>query len=141
MSQAIRTTTETRNSASVNLDSMSSLEIVTLMNDEDSGIASAVRTQLPKIAMAADLCIKALENGGRIVYDSEGAGREVAAGALLRSMPRNALRPSESLPIPWWVWWPAEDSLRSALSMTRKTVRSAAGRTWKGSACAVPTLS
>lgn len=79
MSHAIRTTTETRNSASVNLDRMSSLEIVTLMNDEDSGIASAVRTQLPKIARAADLCIKALENGGRIVYMGAGTSGRLAA--------------------------------------------------------------
>ena len=74
-----RTTTETRNSASVDLDRMSSLEIVKVMNDEDSKIAPAVRTQLPKIAMAADLCVRALENGGRIVYMGAGTSGRLAA--------------------------------------------------------------
>lgn len=72
-------TTETRNIASVDLDRMSSLEIVTLMNDEDSKIASAVRTQLPKIARTADLCIRALETGGRIVYMGAGTSGRLAA--------------------------------------------------------------
>lgn len=79
MIRAAGTTTETRNSASFNLDRMSSLEIVTLMNDEDSKIASAVRTQLPKIARAADLCVSALENGGRIVYMGAGTSGRLAA--------------------------------------------------------------
>ena len=72
-------TTETRNSASENLDCMSSLEIVTLMNSEDSKIAPAVREQLPQIAKAVDLCVQALENGGRIVYMGAGTSGRLAA--------------------------------------------------------------
>lgn len=72
-------TTETRNSASMDLDRMSSLVIVTLMNDEDSKIAAAVRPQLPKIARTADLCIRALEKGGRIVYMGAGTSGRLAA--------------------------------------------------------------
>lgn len=73
-------TTETRNNASENLDRMSSLEIVTVMNNEDSKIADAVRAQLGNIAKAVDLCVETLENGGRIVY--MGAGTSGRLGAV-----------------------------------------------------------
>ena len=73
-------TTETRNSASENLDCMSSLEIVTLMNNEDDKIVPAVRAQLPQIAKAVDLCVASLEQGGRIIY--MGAGTSGRLGAI-----------------------------------------------------------
>ena len=79
MTDLKKMTTETRNSASENLDCMSSLEIVTLMNKEDSKIAPAVREQLPQIAKAVDLCVHALENGGRIVYMGAGTSGRLAA--------------------------------------------------------------
>ena len=73
-------TTETRNEASSDLDTMTSLEIVTLMNNEDSKIAAAVRAQLPEIAKAVDLCVDSLEKGGRIIYI--GAGTSGRLGAI-----------------------------------------------------------
>ena len=79
MTDLKKMTTETRNSASENLDCMSSLEIVTLMNSEDSKIAPAVREQLPQIAKAVDLCVHAVENGGRIVYMGAGTSGRLAA--------------------------------------------------------------
>ena len=80
MTDLKKMTTETRNSASENLDRMSSLEIVTLMNREDEKIAPTVRTQLPKIARAVDLCVASLEKGGRIIYI--GAGTSGRLGAI-----------------------------------------------------------
>ncbi len=79
MTDLKKMTTETRNSASENLDCMSSLEIVSLMNSEDSKIAPAVREQLPQIAKAVDLCVSALENGGRIIYMGAGTSGRLAA--------------------------------------------------------------
>lgn len=73
-------TTETRNEASSDLDIMTSLEIVTLMNSEDSKIAAAVGAQLPEIAKAVDLCVDSLEKGGRIIYI--GAGTSGRLGAI-----------------------------------------------------------
>jgi len=80
MSTTERMTTETRNTASEDLDRMSSLEIVTVMNNEDSKIPGAVRAQLGNIAKAVDLCVEALEKGGRIVY--MGAGTSGRLGAV-----------------------------------------------------------
>ncbi len=73
-------TTETRNAASADLDTMTSLEIVTLMNREDSTIAEAVRAQLPQIAKAVDLCVDSLQKGGRMIY--MGAGTSGRLGAI-----------------------------------------------------------
>ena len=79
MTDLKKMTTETRNTASENLDCMSALEIVTLMNREDARIAPAVGQQLPQIARAVDLCVSSLENGGRIVYMGAGTSGRLAA--------------------------------------------------------------
>lgn len=82
MAQVVLTglTTETRNSASSDLDIMNSLEIVALMNSEDSKISGAIKCQLPEIAKAVDLCVDSLEKGGRMVY--VGAGTSGRLGAI-----------------------------------------------------------
>ena len=46
--------TEQRNSASRNLDQLSSLEIASIMNMEDAKVARAVKKALPQIARAID---------------------------------------------------------------------------------------
>ena len=72
--------TETRNPRSMNLDQMSPLEIVTLMNDEDQKVIEGVNDQLPNIAKAIDLATATLKQGGRILYF--GAGTSGRLGVL-----------------------------------------------------------
>jgi N-acetylmuramic acid 6-phosphate etherase len=67
-------------SAASNLDQMSSLEIVRLMNDEDATVAAAVRRALPQIARAIDVVADGLRHGGRLIY--VGAGTSGRLGAL-----------------------------------------------------------
>ena len=62
------------------LDRMSSLEIVTLINDEDATVAGAVRKALPTIARAIDVVAAGLRDGGRLIY--VGAGTSGRLGAL-----------------------------------------------------------
>jgi len=62
------------------LDRMSSLEIVRLMNDEDATVAAAVRRALPQIARAVDVVADGLRHGGRLIY--VGAGTSGRLGAL-----------------------------------------------------------
>lgn len=59
---------------------MSSLDIVTLINDEDSTVATAVRKALPQIARAVDVVAAGLREGGRLIYI--GAGTSGRLGAL-----------------------------------------------------------
>jgi N-acetylmuramic acid 6-phosphate etherase len=66
--------------AAADLDRMSSLEIVSLMNREDSTVAAAVGRALPQIARAIDTVVAGLRHGGRLIY--VGAGTSGRLGAL-----------------------------------------------------------
>ena len=63
-----------------NLDQLSSLEIVRLMNSEDATVATGVRRALPQIARAIDVVADGLRQGGRLIY--VGAGTSGRLGAL-----------------------------------------------------------
>ena len=73
-------TTEQRNPASMTIDSMSAIDIVRVMNDEDAKIATAVRAEEHNIAAAIDIITEALKSGGRLVYI--GAGTSGRLGVL-----------------------------------------------------------
>ncbi|MBQ8320030.1 MAG: N-acetylmuramic acid 6-phosphate etherase [Clostridia bacterium] len=72
--------TERRNEKSMNLDKMSAMEIVRLMNDEDKGVAYAVERALPEIAEAVERIVGSINVGGRLVYI--GAGTSGRLGVL-----------------------------------------------------------
>ena len=71
---------EQRNSASLNLDQLSALEIVQLMNQEDQKVALAVNDQLAQIAQAVEVIVSAFQQGGRLIY--QGAGTSGRLGVL-----------------------------------------------------------
>jgi len=73
-------TTEQILSAARDLDQMSSLEIVRLMNAEDATVAASVRRALPQVARAIDEVAAAIRAGGRLIY--VGAGTSGRLGAL-----------------------------------------------------------
>lgn len=72
--------TETRNRRSMELDTLDTLDIITLMNEEDRKVALAVKKKLPEIAKAVDLIVAQLDLGGRVVYF--GAGTSGRLGVL-----------------------------------------------------------
>jgi len=72
--------TEAPNPRTSAIDTLSSLEIVTLINEEDARIAGAVREQLPQIARAVDAIVGRLRRGGRLFYF--GAGTSGRLGVL-----------------------------------------------------------
>lgn len=72
--------TETRNSNTMNLDEMSALEIVTVMNKEDANVPKALESVLPQIAKAVDFAKEAFMSGGRLIY--MGAGTSGRLGVL-----------------------------------------------------------
>jgi N-acetylmuramic acid 6-phosphate etherase len=73
-----RRRTEHRNAASKNLDRMTAMEIVRLMNREDRKVAAAVGRDLAAIARAADAIVKAISNGGRLIYVGAGSSGRMA---------------------------------------------------------------
>ena len=72
--------TEQRNSNSMHVDSLSALEIVQLMNDEDKQVPLAIEKCLPQIAQAVERIVAAFQQGGRLVYI--GAGTSGRLGVL-----------------------------------------------------------
>ena len=72
--------TEQRNPNSMNVDSLSALEIVQLMNEEDKQVPLAIEKCLPQIAQAVERIVAAFQQGGRLVYI--GAGTSGRLGVL-----------------------------------------------------------
>jgi N-acetylmuramic acid 6-phosphate etherase len=72
--------TEQTNPHTKDIDRRSTLEIVTLINQEDRKVAEAVAVVLPQIAKAIDLIVERLQAGGRLFYI--GAGTSGRLGVL-----------------------------------------------------------
>ena len=64
--------TEQENPRSENLSSLSAAEIVSLMNEEDATVATAVKSVLGEVAKAVDEIVERLKNGGRLFYIGTG---------------------------------------------------------------------
>ncbi len=73
-------TTEARNPASERIDTLSPLEIVRLINEEDARVAAAVGQQAEPIARAVQVIADRLRAGGRLIYI--GAGTSGRLGVL-----------------------------------------------------------
>ena len=72
--------TEARNPLTTDIDTMDTLGIVTVINQQDQLVASAVQHVLPRIAVAVDAIVSALQDGGRLIYI--GAGTSGRLGVL-----------------------------------------------------------
>ncbi|OCA55520.1 N-acetylmuramic acid 6-phosphate etherase [Photorhabdus namnaonensis] len=72
--------TESRNPASANIDTLPTLEMLKLINNEDKKVALAVEQTLPKIAETVDKIAEAFHQGGRLIYI--GAGTSGRLGIL-----------------------------------------------------------
>lgn len=73
-------TTEARNPASEDLDGLSALELVRLINTEDAKVTAAVAEQAEAIAQAIDVIAERIALGGRLIYT--GAGTSGRLGVL-----------------------------------------------------------
>ena len=72
--------TETRNPNTMELDQMTPLELVSVMNQEDLNVVAGVKEVLPQVAQTIEWAVSSLEAGGRIVYF--GAGTSGRLGVL-----------------------------------------------------------
>ena len=72
--------TEARNPRAKALSSLSTRQLLELMNDEDATVPGAVREALPEIERAVEIVAGALANGGRLRY--VGAGTSGRLGVL-----------------------------------------------------------
>jgi N-acetylmuramic acid 6-phosphate etherase len=72
--------TEARNPRSEHIDEISTLEMLTLINEEDVTVTTAVASELPAIARAVDAIAERFTQGGRLFYI--GAGTSGRLGVL-----------------------------------------------------------
>ena len=74
------TATELINKNTVNIDMVGTYDILTMINQEDMKVASAVQKCIPEIAQAVDIIVKNFLDGGRLFY--VGAGTSGRLGVL-----------------------------------------------------------
>lgn len=72
--------TEQRNPATTDIDRLSALEIVRVINDEDHRVPPAVASQLEQVARAVEMAEDTFRRGGRLIY--VGAGTSGRLGVL-----------------------------------------------------------
>lgn len=94
-----RPTTESLNPRSAALDTMSALEIVTLMNDEDATVPAAIRPALPAIAAFVEEAAARLREGGRLFYAGAGTSGRLAVVDAVECVPTFSVPPTLVTPI------------------------------------------
>ena len=72
--------TEGVNPNTRNIDQLSTIDMVTLVNSEDKKVANAVEVELPNIARAIDVIAGQMGKGGRLIYS--GCGTSGRLGVL-----------------------------------------------------------
>ncbi|GKX31269.1 N-acetylmuramic acid 6-phosphate etherase [Vallitalea longa] len=60
--------TEQKNERTKNIDLLTTIEVLQLMNDEDKKVAGAVEKELPHIAEAVEIIYEKIADGGRLIY-------------------------------------------------------------------------
>lgn len=73
-------TTEQRNSHSMHLDTLSTGDVLRIINDEDQSVAHSVKQELPQIEKVIEVIKENLNRGGRLIY--VGAGTSGRLGVL-----------------------------------------------------------
>ncbi len=72
--------TEKQNPESFGLDSMTTEEILRVINNQDKTVPFVVEKEIPYIAQAVEIVVNAIKNGGRLIYI--GAGTSGRLGVL-----------------------------------------------------------
>ncbi len=70
--------TESRNPATLDIDTLPTLEMVRLINAEDHRVAEAIACELPAIARAIDAIAARMREGGRLIYMGAGTSGRLA---------------------------------------------------------------
>ncbi|MEU7528504.1 N-acetylmuramic acid 6-phosphate etherase [Saccharothrix sp. NPDC042600] len=74
----VESPTEARNPRTMEIDRLSTLDVLRLINAEDHRVPDAVEAVLPELAQAADLAVNALRSGHRVHYVGAGTSGRLA---------------------------------------------------------------
>ena len=113
--------TEKRNSRSFTIDSMSTIDVLKTINEEDSIITGAVKAAIPEIDKTVKYTINSIKNGGRVFYI--GAGTSGRLGVLDAS----EIPPTFSAPADYFIGIIAggDKALRSSIEGAEDLVENA----------------
>ncbi|EMW6249362.1 N-acetylmuramic acid 6-phosphate etherase [Enterococcus faecalis] len=92
-------TTEARNEATKKIDQVSTLEMVTLINQEDQKVAQAIEKVLPQIATAIDAAAERFKKGGRLIYCGAGTSGRLGALDAIELTPTYSMSPERAFGI------------------------------------------
>lgn len=90
-------TTEKRNSATMHIDNMSTLDMVKTINKEDQKVAEAVGTQEEQIAQAIDMASKKYHDGGRLIYIGAGTSGRLGILDAVELVPTYGISPDHAI--------------------------------------------
>ncbi|NSR75983.1 N-acetylmuramic acid 6-phosphate etherase [Enterococcus faecalis] len=91
--------TEARNEATKKIDQVSTLEMVTLINQEDQKVAQAIEKVLPQIAAAIDAAAERFKKGGRLIYCGAGTSGRLGALDAIELTPTYSVSPERAFGI------------------------------------------
>ncbi|EOY2796250.1 N-acetylmuramic acid 6-phosphate etherase [Enterococcus faecalis] len=92
-------TTEARNEATKKIDQVSTLEMVTLINQEDQKVAQAIEKVLPQIAAAIDAAAERFKKGDRLIYCGAGTSGRLGALDAIELTPTYSVSPERAFGI------------------------------------------
>jgi len=87
--------TEQKNNKTVNLDRMTTEEVIQIMNEEDKTVAHSVSAVLPKITEAVEYVIKSFNQEGRLIYIGAGTSGRVGVVDAVECPPTFGTNPEQ----------------------------------------------
>ena len=90
-------TTEQCNHNSMHIDTMSTLEMVKTINEENERIAAAVESQNEAIARAIDIGSKRYHDGGRLIYIGAGTSGRLGVLDAVELVPTYGIKPERAV--------------------------------------------
>ena len=87
--------TESRNDKTINLDQMTTEEVLIAMNEEDKTVAHSIEKVLPEIADAVKFVIDAFNCGARLIYMGAGTSGRVGVVDAVECPPTFGTHPDK----------------------------------------------
>ena len=95
--------TESVNLNTLNIDKLSTMDILKTINNEDKKVASAVEKEIPKIEMAIEKITEAFKNNGRLIYIGAGTSGRLGGFRCCRVFSNLwSFRRHDSRNYGWW---------------------------------------
>ncbi|MDX8051446.1 N-acetylmuramic acid 6-phosphate etherase [Lentzea sp. BCCO 10_0798] len=93
----VESPTEQRNPRTTDIDRVSTIDVLRMINEEDRTVPAAVAQALPELAVAVDLGVAAIMSGGRVHYVGAGTSGRLA------TLDAAELVPTFNAPADWFV--------------------------------------